>query len=150
MWRCSTTFPSRTRSTASSYQVARQFDLPLVCDNDAHFLNEEDHDAHDTLICISTGKGKTDPNRMRYPTQLFVKSEEQMVEMFTPYDERRRLRVKPSRMLGRSHIAATLSWRSARTTHQRFVFVCRRRKLLLKHDDKAFSGDLTAWYSLLL
>jgi DNA polymerase III alpha subunit len=40
-------------------RLARELSLPLVCDNDAHFLKAEDHDAHDTLICISTGKNKT-------------------------------------------------------------------------------------------
>jgi DNA polymerase-3 subunit alpha len=57
-------------------------DLPLVCDNDSHFLKAEDHDAHDTLICISTGKLKSEPNRMHYPPELYVKSPEQMREMF--------------------------------------------------------------------
>lgn len=47
-------------------RLARLLNLPLVCDNDAHFLKREDHDAHDTLICISTGKGKFDEQRMRY------------------------------------------------------------------------------------
>ena len=37
-------------------RLARELDLPLVCDNDSHFLRAEDHNAHDTLICISTGK----------------------------------------------------------------------------------------------
>jgi DNA polymerase-3 subunit alpha len=43
-------------------RLARELDLPLVCDNDSHFLLEQDHDAHDTLICISTGKVKDDPS----------------------------------------------------------------------------------------
>ena len=37
-------------------RMARELDLPLVCDNDSHFLMAEDHDAHDTLVCISLGK----------------------------------------------------------------------------------------------
>ncbi|MEM9083355.1 MAG: DNA polymerase III subunit alpha, partial [Planctomycetota bacterium] len=52
------------------------------CDNDAHFLKAEEHDAHDTLICISTGKIKHDPERMRYTPELYVKSPEQMREVF--------------------------------------------------------------------
>lgn len=63
-------------------RLARELDLPLVCDNDSHFLLEEDHDAHDTLICISTGKVKDDPQRMRYTPELYVKGPEQMWDIF--------------------------------------------------------------------
>ena len=63
-------------------RLARELDLPIVCDNDAHFLLERDHDAHDSLICISTGKKKDDPARMRYTPELYVKSPEQMREIF--------------------------------------------------------------------
>ncbi|GAB4545548.1 MAG: DNA polymerase III subunit alpha [Phycisphaerales bacterium] len=63
-------------------RLARELKLPLVCDNDAHFLKAEDHDAHDSLICISTGKFKSDPARMRYTPELYVKSPEQMRAIF--------------------------------------------------------------------
>ena len=63
-------------------KLAREQNLPLVCDNDSHFLLEEDYDAHDTLICISTGKVKNDPDRMHYPTELYVKSPEEMEAIF--------------------------------------------------------------------
>jgi len=63
-------------------RLAQELDLPLVADNDAHFLNEDEHDAHDTLICISMGKIKDDPNRLHYPTELYVKSPQQMRELF--------------------------------------------------------------------
>ena len=63
-------------------RLAREMGLPLVCDNDSHFLRAEDHDAHDCLICISTGKRKDEPNRMTYPEELYVKSPEEMRGMF--------------------------------------------------------------------
>ncbi len=63
-------------------RIARKLDLPIVCDNDSHFLTAEEHDAHDTLICISTGKQKSDPNRMHYPHALYVKSPREMRELF--------------------------------------------------------------------
>ncbi len=66
-------------------KLARELGLPLVCDNDSHFLRAEDHDSHDTLICISTGKGKADENRMRYPPELYVKSPAEMQEVFAEY-----------------------------------------------------------------
>ncbi|MEM6454867.1 MAG: DNA polymerase III subunit alpha [Acidobacteriota bacterium] len=66
-------------------RLARELDLPLVCDNDAHFLREEDWDNHDTLVCISTGKIKEEPSRMRYPRDLYVKSPAEMAELFLDY-----------------------------------------------------------------
>ena len=63
-------------------RLAKELNLPLVCDNDSHFLKAEDHDAHDTLICISMGKNKNDPDRLRYPTELYVKSPQEMRELF--------------------------------------------------------------------
>ena len=66
-------------------KLARQLDLPIVCDNDSHFLLADDHDAHDSLICISTGKIKEDDQRMKYPTDLYVKSPEEMAELFRGY-----------------------------------------------------------------
>ncbi len=68
-------------------RLARELDLPLVCDNDSHFLLEEDWDAHDSLCCISMGKIKSDESRLRYPKQLFVKSPEQMRELFSDCPE---------------------------------------------------------------
>lgn len=59
-------------------RLADELGLPVVATNDAHFLRAEDHDAHDTLVCISTGKNKADPNRMRYPEQIYVKSPAKM------------------------------------------------------------------------
>ena len=67
--------------------LAKELDLPLVCDNDAHFLTQDDYDAHDTLCCISMGKTKQDPNRLQYPKELYVKSSKQMVEQFTDVPE---------------------------------------------------------------
>jgi len=68
-------------------KLARELDLPLVCDNDSHFLLAEDHDAHDSLICISTGKLKEDDQRMKYPTDLYVKSPAEMHELFAGYED---------------------------------------------------------------
>jgi len=63
-------------------RLAREVGAPLVCDNDSHFLKAEDHDAHDTLICISMGKVKHDSERLRYPEELYVKSPAEMREIF--------------------------------------------------------------------
>jgi DNA polymerase-3 subunit alpha len=68
-------------------RLAQELDLPLVCDNDAHFLTREDYDAHDTLCCISMGKTKQDPNRLQYPKELYVKAPEDMCQRFTDVEE---------------------------------------------------------------
>ncbi len=62
--------------------IARELGLPIVCDNDSHFLKAEEWDAHDTLVCISTGKVKADPTRMHYPERLYVTSPREMRELF--------------------------------------------------------------------
>ncbi len=62
--------------------LAKTLDLPIVCDNDAHFIRAEDHDSHDTLCCISMGRTKDDASRLTYPPDIYVKSPEQMAEAF--------------------------------------------------------------------
>lgn len=68
-------------------KLARKLDLPIVCDNDAHFLTEEDWDAHDTLCCISMQKQKDDSSRLLYSKDLYVKSPSQMDELFEDLPE---------------------------------------------------------------
>ena len=72
-------------------KIAAELKLPLVVDNDAHFLLESDHDLHDTLCCISMAKNKDDTARMRYPKELFVKSPAEMAATFTEPDEQEAL-----------------------------------------------------------
>ena len=68
-------------------RLAEELGLPLVCDNDSHFMNADDWDVHDTLVCVSTGKQKTEESRLRYPRELYVKSPEQMAELFADVPE---------------------------------------------------------------
>jgi DNA polymerase III subunit alpha len=68
-------------------RLARELNLPLVADNDAHFLLADDYDSHDTLCCIAMGKTKEETNRLRYPRQLYVKGPDQMAELFTDLPE---------------------------------------------------------------
>ena len=67
-------------------RLARELDVPLVCDNDAHFLKSDDWDSHDSLVCISTGKVKEDEGRMKYPPDLYVKSPDEMWQLFGDYE----------------------------------------------------------------
>ena len=70
------------RINPHTVRLARELNIPLVCDNDAHFLTADDWDAHDTLCCISMGKIKSDESRLHYPKDLYVKSPEQMRRRF--------------------------------------------------------------------
>jgi len=69
-------------------QLARSLGLPLVATNDCHYLNQEDSEAHDVLLCIQTGKAVQDDNRMSYRTnQFYVKSPQEMAALFADYPE---------------------------------------------------------------
>ncbi len=63
-------------------ELAEEMDVQLVATNDVHFLTADDYHAHEVLTCISTGKKITDEKRMRYPPELYLKSPEQMRDMF--------------------------------------------------------------------
>ncbi len=68
--------------------LAKQTDTPLVVTNDCHYLDKEDAEAHDVLLCIQTGKKFDDPQRMKYETQdLYFKSEEEMRSLFPKLPE---------------------------------------------------------------
>jgi len=58
--------------------LAKKAGVPLVATNDVHFLEEDDHEAHNCLCAISTGKRADDPDRMIYPPDVYLKSAEQM------------------------------------------------------------------------
>jgi DNA polymerase-3 subunit alpha len=68
-------------------QFARELDIKLVCTNDSHFVNEEDADAHERLICLSTGKKLTDENVMLYSKQEWFKTTAEMNEVFADVPE---------------------------------------------------------------
>ena len=83
--------PEQERINPLLKKLAAELDLPLVADNDAHFLRAEDYDDHDTLCCISMQKNKEDADRLRYPEALYVKSPAEMVELFPAAEEREAL-----------------------------------------------------------
>ena len=62
--------------------------IPLVATNDAHYISKEDAVYQDVLLCIQTGKTVTDDDRMRFESQeLYVKSEQEMRELFPEFGE---------------------------------------------------------------
>ena len=68
-------------------QFARELDGKLICSNDSHFVNEEDADAHERLICVSTGRKLTDDNVMLYSKQEWFKTQEEMNGVFADIPE---------------------------------------------------------------
>ncbi len=69
-------------------RLAREMNLPLVATNDCHYLNQDDHYAHEVLMCIQTGKTIDDPDRLVYQSrEFFFKSAEEMKQRFDHYPE---------------------------------------------------------------
>ncbi|HEX9692856.1 MAG TPA: DNA polymerase III subunit alpha [Gemmatimonadales bacterium] len=65
------------------FQLGEDLGLPIVATNDAHYLEREDHEAHDCLLAIGTGKDLDDPNRFRFfGSESYVKTEAEMAELF--------------------------------------------------------------------
>ncbi len=71
----------------SLIELANKIGAGLVATNDVHFLTEEDHEAHNCLCAISTGKKADDPDRLIYPKDVFLKSPAQMRELFPQNQE---------------------------------------------------------------
>ncbi|NOY95223.1 MAG: DNA polymerase III subunit alpha, partial [Chlorobi bacterium] len=63
-------------------ELAGLHQVKVIATNDIHFINAEDADAHDLLICLNTGKDVDDPKRMRYTKQEWFKTQAEMNELF--------------------------------------------------------------------
>ena len=68
-------------------ELARRHDIKIIATNDVHFVNYEDAEAHDRLICVSTNSYLTDPQRMRYTKQEWMKTQAEMSELFADLPE---------------------------------------------------------------
>lgn len=63
-------------------KIGEELDIKVIATNDTHFLNREDAEAHDILICLNTRKDIDDPNRMQYTRQEWLKTTEEMEALF--------------------------------------------------------------------
>ena len=81
------TFPLQQEVNAELIKMSKELGIKLVCTNDSHFVNEDDADAHEHLICVSTGKKINDPSLMRYSKQEWFKTQEEMNELFADVPE---------------------------------------------------------------
>ena len=68
-------------------EMAHEMGIKLVCTNDSHFVNEDDAEAHERLVLLSTGKRIDDTNTLLYTKQEWFKSQEEMNELFADVPE---------------------------------------------------------------
>lgn len=80
-------YPLQQAVNAKLLEYSKKYNIKLVCTNDVHFVDEENAEAHDRLICLSTGKDLDDPNRMLYTKQEWMKTREEMNEIFADVPE---------------------------------------------------------------
>ena len=69
------------------FQLAEKTGTKVVATNDVHFVRKEDGPAHDRLICLTTNTFVDEPDRMRYTQQEYLKTEEEMLDMFYKHPE---------------------------------------------------------------
>ena len=81
------TYPLQQKANGYLIDLAKEYGIKLVCTNDAHFVDEENAEAHDHLLCLSTGKDLDDPSRMLYSKQEWFKTKEEMNEIFADVPE---------------------------------------------------------------
>lgn len=82
-----TTYPKQEEVNKELIKFARKHNVKLIASNDVHFVNADDAEAHDRLICLSTGKDLDDPNRMRYTKQEWMKTTAEMNAIFSDIPE---------------------------------------------------------------
>ena len=81
------TFPLQQQANKVLIELAHEYGIKLVCTNDAHFVDQENAEAHDHLLCLSTGKDLDDPTRMLYSKQEWFKTRAEMNEVFSDVPE---------------------------------------------------------------
>ena len=80
-------YPLQLEVNKHLVEFSKKLNIKLICTNDVHFVDEENAEAHDHLICLNTGKDLDDPNRMLYSKQEWMKTREEMNEIFSEYPE---------------------------------------------------------------
>ena len=80
-------YENQKRVNAVILELAAKHNVKYIASNDVHFIMADDAEAHDRLICLNTGKDLDDPTRMRYTGQEYLKSEQEMAELFGDHPE---------------------------------------------------------------
>ena len=81
------TFPLQQKANKVLIELAHEYGIKLICSNDAHFVDQENAEAHDHLLCLATSKDLDDPTRMLYSKQEWFKTREEMNEVFSDVPE---------------------------------------------------------------
>ena len=81
------TYPLQQKANKVLIELAHEYGIKLVCTNDSHFVDQENAEAHDHLLCLSTGKELDDPTRMLYSKQEWFKTREEMNDIFSDVPE---------------------------------------------------------------
>ena len=81
------TYPLQQKANKVLLELAKEYGVKVICSNDAHFVDEENAEAHDHLLCLSTGKDLDDPTRMLYTKQEWFKTREEMNDVFQDLPE---------------------------------------------------------------
>lgn len=81
------TFPLQQKANKALIELAKEFGVKLIATNDAHFVDKENAEAHDHLLCLSTGRDLDDPDRMLYSKQEWLKTREEMNQIFADMPE---------------------------------------------------------------
>ena len=69
------------------FELGKKHGVKVVATNDTHFILKDDGPAHDRLICLTTNSLVSDTKRLRYTQQEYLKSEEEMLELFPDHPE---------------------------------------------------------------
>jgi DNA polymerase-3 subunit alpha len=80
-------FPLQQKVIEVFRKLSEKYKVKIIATNDVHFINAEDAEAHDRLICLNTAKDLDDPNRLRYSKQEYLKSEDEMRKIFSDIPE---------------------------------------------------------------
>jgi DNA polymerase-3 subunit alpha len=81
------TFPLQQQANKVLIELAHEYGIKLICSNDVHFVEQENAEAHDHLLCLSTGKDLDDPSRMLYSKQEWFKTKAEMNAIFSDVPE---------------------------------------------------------------
>ena len=91
--------PDQRRVNQGLLRIRQKTGLKLAATNDAHYLHRDDHQAHDVLLCIGSGKKVSDTERLRFDTQQFyLKSADEMAALFPDHPEALRSTVEIAEM----------------------------------------------------
>ncbi|MCD8291748.1 MAG: DNA polymerase III subunit alpha [Prevotella sp.] len=81
------TYPLQQQVNKVLEEFSKEYGIKLVCTNDSHFVDEDNAEAHDHLLCLSTGKDLDDPKRLLYSKQEWFKTQQEMNDVFPDHPE---------------------------------------------------------------